>query len=989
MIFKGSFPVSRSYRTNGARNNLALLFICIFFLVGPRLKAQGAGPCQISLLFDNVNPAVYLPVSNQYYTGVNGGYTWECWFMLTQPFGANVRPLISAIDNVTNEDLYLGFGWQGGLFNVPVNTLVFKVDGPGMVAPTGPGCTYAPPLGFSLNTWYHAAGVMNYNTQLATLYLNGVAVDTETITTPPITRVIPTELSYNYANTPVPLFGYMDEVRIWNRPLTAAEVLTNYNQCLVGNEPNLLVYYNCNQPGGNWVDDATPNNNNGTFAVATNFQIANAPVNGGACSIPSSTVNLTATDTLICPGQNVTITAIGVPGWSYTWTPNIMSTPFYTAVVSPSTTTTYSVLASAGWCIPAFDTITIYVTPNIVAVPADPVICIGQTTTLTASGAATYTWSTGANTNSIAVSPTVSTIYTVSGTSTNNCVSQVTIMVTVIPAATVFASSSDPVICSGTNATLQVTGATTYTWSTGSTNSMVVVNPLVNTTYSVYGGPCSITPGVVSVSVNPTPTIAAFAISTVICSGQSNTLMASGAANYTWSSGQNTNSITVSPPSTITFSVYGSTSTCSSMAVVTASVAPNPLVSASGATVCFGGSATLNASGGDSYLWTGPQGFSANTPSASVPLVSATSAGIYTVSVGLNSLCSKTTTVEVLGFPYILPVASISVTPKICLNSMVELQGSGGVSYLWTGPSNFSSTQQAVSFIASMANAGIFTLSVKNNSNCAGSGTVSINIQPLPMASLTGSNNQTCIPLCTSFSLSALPGSFPLVSVNYSSPGLFNSDSTFRYCFQQAGSHLVSVKYTDVNGCSNTSTLVVTAYPKPVADFEFLPTVPTEGLEPVHFTNASTGQSPMHYNWFFTDNDGGMSQAENTSYLYEKAGIYPVALIVTNSWGCSDTIVKAVKVENDFSFYIPNTFTPTGDGKNEVFQPKGIGIGTYRLEIFDRWGELLFTSNEFVKGWDGAYKGAPCKMDTYIWKVELKDPSGKVRNYSGHVSLLN
>jgi gliding motility-associated-like protein len=989
MIDKAHHRALCSFPARGVRNKLPLLFICIFFLIRPGIKAQGQGPCQISLLFDNFNPAVYLPASNQYYTGANGGYTWECWFRLLQPFGANIRPLISAVDGVTYEDLYLGFGWQGGMFNVPVTSLVFKVDGPGMVAPSGPSCTYAPPLGFSLNTWYHVAGVMNYNTQLAALYVNGVAVDTETITTPPITRLIPTELSYNYANTPLPMYGNMDEIRIWSRPLTAAEVFANYNQCLTGNEPNLLVYYNCNQPGGNWVDDATANNNNGIFAITPNFQVANAPVSGTACSIPSSTVTLTASDTLICPGQNVTLTAIGIPGWSYTWTPNIMSTPFYTAVVNPSSTTTYSALASAGWCNPAFDTITIYVTPNIIAVPADPVICAGETTTLTASGAATYTWSTGANTNSIAVSPTVSTIYTVSGTSTTNCVSQVTIMVSVSPAATVSASSSDPVICSGTNATLQATGATTYTWSTGSTNSMVVVNPLVNTTYSVYGGPCSIAPGVVSVSVNPTPTITAFAISTVICSGQSVTLMASGAANYTWSSGQNTNSITVSPPATITFTVYGSTSTCSSMAVVTASVAPGPTVSASGATVCFGGSATINASGGDTYSWTGPQGFTANTPSASIPSVSGASAGIYTVNVGLNGLCSKTATVEVLGFPYILPVASISATPKACLNSMVELQGSGGVSYLWTGPSNFSSTSQTVSFIAGMANAGIYTLSVKNSSNCAGSGTVLVNVLPLPSALLTAGSNHTCVPLCTSFFLSALPGSSPIESAVYSSTGLFQADSTVSHCFEQAGLYPVSARYTDSNGCSNTSTMIITAYQKPVADFEYLPLEPIEGLEPVHFINASTGQLPLHYNWFFTDNGGGGSQAENTSYLYEKAGAYPVALVATNSWGCSDTLVKIVKVENDFSIYVPNAFTPNGDLKNGIFQPKGIGIGSYQLEIFDRWGELLFTSNEFLKGWDGTYKGRPCKMDTYIWKITLKDPAGKIRNYSGHVTLLN
>src|SRR6218665_2690385 len=93
--------------------------ILIFFWVFlPNVFGQ---PCTSSLHFDDQSIGVQLPASNQYYSGANGGYTWECWFKLDQPFNGQSRPLISAIDAVLFEDMWLGFGWQGGFFNEPVN----------------------------------------------------------------------------------------------------------------------------------------------------------------------------------------------------------------------------------------------------------------------------------------------------------------------------------------------------------------------------------------------------------------------------------------------------------------------------------------------------------------------------------------------------------------------------------------------------------------------------------------------------------------------------------------------------------------------------------------------------------------------------------------------------------------------------------------------------------------------------------------------------
>lgn len=892
------------------------LFLAVFLLILPG-TAQN---CPGSLLFDAANPAVNLPASNQYYTGNNGGYTWECWFLLNQPFGSDVRALINAVDGVLFEDMWLGFGWQGGWFNEPVTRLVFKVDGPNSTFPTQTNCSYEPPGGFQLNTWYHAAGVMNYNSQLGTLYVNGVAVDQRTITTPPITRVIPTELSYNWNATPFPLFGNMDEVRIWTRPLTALEVATNYTQCLTGNEQDLLLYYRCNQPGGLNVPDATPNMNTGTFAMAQGWSNLDAGVTGTACAIPAATLNITGTGSQICGGQSAT---------------------------------------------------------------------------LTAGTAVSYTWSTGAGAQSIVVAPNTTSTYTVWG-SVSVCsvvsTASAVITVTVIPISPVSIVAINPQICAGSTTTLLAFGASSYTWSTGIISNSITVNPPVTTTYFVYGSPCTNTasPAMVTVTVNPLPVVTVSSAGPV-CSGATVTLTAGGASTYTWSTGSTGSSLAAAPPSTLSYTVTGSTGNCTAQAVSTVSVLPNPMPVASGASVCIGEAAALTASGGVSYFWMGPNNFFSSVSNPVIPVTTNASIGIYTVTVTGSNFCTASATVQLAGNPFALPVVSIIGKTNVCLFSKVDLSGSGGVTYTWTGPGNFSSLQPYISFWANTpAVSGVYTLSVKNSSNCAGAGTVQVNVFPPPNGSIRCSHNNRCVPFCSTFSFSpSASNAASIATTAFSVANISTGNPGLTYCFEQAGDYKASVVFTDENGCSNASELLVSAYPLPQADFAVSPEHPVEGLDPVIFTNTSKGAAQEKWHWYFTDHWGGSSHMQHTSHLYESAGTFPVAMVVSNTWGCSDTIIKNITIDSDFGLYVPNAFSPNGNDLNEIFQPKGIGVITYRLEVFNRWGELLFSSNDFYKGWDGRYKGELCKMDTYIWKIAVTGPSGKSKQYTGHVSLLN
>jgi len=213
-------------------------------------------------------------------------------------------------------------------------------------------------------------------------------------------------------------------------------------------------------------------------------------------------------------------------------------------------------------------------------------------------------------------------------------------------------------------------------------------------------------------------------------------------------------------------------------------------------------------------------------------------------------------------------------------------------------------------------------------------------------------------------------------------------DSVSAACLQVEGKIPVYAFFTDTNGCVNSSNLELTVLPKPTAGFESSPELPVENIDEVFFTNTSLGENLTSWNWFFIDNNGFRSELKNMAYVFDKPGIYPVSLIATNKWGCRDTIVKPVVIDEDFTLFVPSAFTPNQDGKNELFQPKGYGISTYHLQIFDRWGERIFSSKDFLKGWDGTFKGSACKIDTYIWKIDAVSLRGKIKNISGLVTLI-
>ena len=382
-------------------------------------------------------------------------------------------------------------------------------------------------------------------------------------------------------------------------------------------------------------------------------------------------------DETICSGETVTLTATG--GTSYLW--NTGET-VASLEVSPTVTTTYTVTAEDDYGNTDTDEITVFVNdaPTI-TINDDIFIMIGSSATLTANGGSTYSWNTGEITSEIIVNPSVTTTYSVTGFSEDGCQSIEEVTVNVVEEL-VANAGEDVSICLGESVDLNATGGISYTWNTGETGATPTFTPTENTIYTV-----TVTDGFgnsdtddITITVNPIPTANA-GEDQVLCQGESTVLSAEGGDTYLWSTGATSQSITVNPNEDTTYNVEVFTNTCSDIDEVTVFVSPIlELIVSNAITIVLGNSATISASGADSYLWS-------NGEITDSIEVSPTETTTYTVTGFSASGCQVTEEVTVSVVQEIIANAGNNVS--ICIGENVTLTASGGTNYEWnTGVTN-------------------------------------------------------------------------------------------------------------------------------------------------------------------------------------------------------------------------------------------------------------------------------------------------------------
>ena len=189
--------------------------------------------------------------------------------------------------------------------------------------------------------------------------------------------------------------------------------------------------------------------------------------------------------------------------------------------------------------------------------------------------------------------------------------------------------------------------------------------------------------------------------------------------------------------------------------------------------------------------------------------------------------------------------------------------------------------------------------------------------------------------------------------------------------------------------CKDTSVVSisnVTVNPSPFAGFTFSPQITTIFDPEITVTNGASSDVIF---WYYTFGDGGSTNFPAEVHVYQAYGNYPLKQYVTNMFGCADTITQIVKILPEYRFWVPNAFTPDENTLNDDFLPIVIGAEKYDFEIFDRWGERIFKTDNTKQGWNGTFKGKLCKQDVYVWRISFTNVvSEKDEIHYGHVTLL-
>lgn len=537
----------------------------------------------------------------------------------------------------------------------------------------------------------------------------------------------------------------------------------NINMPQVSNITNGAHVYSVNISSVNGGSDSNPSNNNNT----QNFTISG-----------SFTLSAAANPTSVCAGASSTLTATGGAA-GYTWTPGSITGT--SAVVSPASTTIYTLTGKTGTCANT-STVSVAVNSSLTISVNAATVCAGSPATLTASGASTYTWNTGSNSSVITVTPASTTVYTVSGTS-GSCVGNNTSTVTVNTTPTVTVNSAT--VCSGTSATLTASGATNYSWNTGATTNAITVSPSSTTIYTVTGsnGGCS-NAKTSTVTVNASPTVAVN--SSTLCSGGTATLTATGAGSYVWNTGATTSVINVTPASTTVYTVTGTTSGCTDVKTATVTVNTTPTVSVNSATICSGNTATLTASGASNYSW--------NTGATTSAInVSPASTTVYTVT-GTNGGCTnaKTTTVTVNATP------TVNVnSATICSGNTATLTATGATNYSW----NTGATTSAIN--VSPASTTVYTVTGTTGA-CNSSATTTVTVNATPTVNV---NSAT---ICS--------GNSATLTATGATTYLWNTGATTGAISVSPASTTVYTVTGTSSGCSNSKTTTVTVNATPTVN---------------------------------------------------------------------------------------------------------------------------------------------------------------------------
>lgn len=401
--------------------------------------------------------------------------------------------------------------------------------------------------------------------------------------------------------------------------------------------------------------------------------------------------------------------------------------------------------------------------------------------------------------------------------------------------------------------------------------------------------------------------------------------------------------------------------------------------------ICLGESVTLTATNPDGATITWSNGISDGIP------FTPTSAGTTTYIVTATDVnnCTATDNVEVI--VNTLPTINAGQDQDVCEGGSVTLTATGagnGGSYSWNP-----SVTNGIAFVPSTTQTYVVTGQDANG--CENTDQVEIRVHNNPTPDFEGENLKGCQPLTVNFTnLTGISGA--TCHWDFGDGNSSTSCNNVSHTYTSSGFYSVTLTVTNTYGCTGTYTIqnYIEVTPQPVAKFTADP-MKTNTMNPViNFTNES--EHGTDYTWIFGDDSPNKHTFDAThTYPDNEEGTYIVTLIVSSGPNCMDTARAVITIDEELIFYVPNSFTPDNDDYNEVFKPifaSGYDPQAYTLEIFNRWGEIIFESHDVDVGWKGTYGEGSTKIvkeGTYVWKIRIKETGkDKHNDYVGHVTLL-
>lgn len=726
-----------------------------------------------------------------------------------------------------------------------------------------------------------------------------------------------------------------------------------------------------------------------------------------------------------------------------------LTSPTYT-YTNPGTYTVTLIATSASGC---DDTITAVVYPGNGGTAAftNTSVCFGSATSFTDTSPAAPDWdwdfgdpASGPADSSAIQNPTH--VYSAPGTytatlviGTTPCPSIVQHTITVYPQpvpsmAFNQACGAALVNFSSTSTVAAPSTITTNSWNFGDpasagNNTSTLLNPshtfsgsgtyTVTLTVTTGNGCSQSVTQVIYVGLQP---IAAFTTNLVCTNSPMNfTNQSQNTTVYQWDFGVaalTTDTSSVLNPSytytvagTYTVMLIATPGPCADTATMVVTVAPGPNVQFAAPQVCLGFPSMFTdqsvISSGNITNWSWDFGYpplSNDTSNLQNPNFTYPTPGTYTVTLTCtsNNGCVSTDTMPVVVNP--LPQANFMSnvvcqgTPTTFTDLSVPVNGAL-TSWTWDfGDGTPTSPGQNPSHTYATDSTYNVTLIVTNTAGCVDTITLPASMVALPVVAFAADTLEGCPTLCVNFtdSTTTETGSIVQWTWNFGDGSPPSPQQNPSHCFSVTGTYTISLTTMSSNGCTNTLVIpdMITVYPVPHASFSAVPMITTVLNPDVAFTDLSSG-SPVAWSWNFGDPTTTIDSAstQNAAYTYtdEYGAIYPVYLMVENQYGCVDDTTINIIVEPDFTFFIPNAFTPNADGVNDGFYGQGHGITKYEIWIFDRWGNLIFNTTDINEAWDGSVQGKGgdmAQIDVYVWKVVLTDVFDTKHKYIGHVSLV-